>query len=92
MRGKLHEVSTTLTFRVAHPRACGENEVGATENHSDGAHPRACGENEALLKTEGPAKGSSPRMRGKLNQSPPRRAISGLIPAHAGKTLNDLEF
>ena len=30
--------------------------------------------------------GSSPRMRGKLNQSPPRRAIRGLIPAHAGKT------
>ena len=36
--------------------------------------------------------GSSPRVRGKLHGALDEASDSGLIPACAGKTLNDLEF
>ena len=56
------------------------------------AHPRVCGENS----TSGPksidAGGSSPRVRGKHNRCCSEGGGVGLIPACAGKTLNDLEF
>ena len=56
------------------------------------AHPRACGENQSERPTANRPSGSSPRMRGKLINRLSRQSRQGLIPAHAGKTLNDLEF
>ena len=56
------------------------------------AHPRACGENVDRAAIRAEKAGSSPRMRGKLGQDLPAAVKTRLIPAHAGKTLNDLEF
>ena len=57
-----------------------------------GAHPRACGENETQEPHAQKIRGSSPRMRGKRFSRLDDLAGNRLIPAHAGKTLNDLEF
>ena len=51
------------------------------------AHPRACGENPAHSRVPTPVRGSSPRMRGKHNPVKIGLSQSGLIPAHAGKTV-----
>ena len=53
------------------------------------AHPRSRGENEvdSLLGVQ--PYGSSPLTRGKLRSAATARMSAGLIPAHAGKTLND---
>ena len=55
--------------------------------HTNGrAHPRACGENVFWATSALLCLGSSPRVRGKLQELDPGRARRGLIPACAGKT------
>ena len=56
------------------------------------AHPRVCGENFIFFPNSKSRGGSSPRMRGKPCLRRPGRRTHRLIPAYAGKTLNDLEF
>ena len=56
------------------------------------AHPRACGENFIPRPRAAPFGGSSPRMRGKLTGELIHRGTTGLIPAHAGKTLGGIRF
>ena len=56
------------------------------------AHPRVCGENQGKARERDPLLGSSPRVRGKPKSFCKRSVLIGLIPACAGKTLNDLEF
>ncbi len=50
------------------------------------AHPRVCGENRGLFVRVWPRRGSSPRVRGKLDTIRELYAAPGLIPACAGKT------
>ncbi len=50
------------------------------------AHPRVCGEHLRNVVMVVHAVGSSPRMRGTLQDQPKRRAQPGLIPAYAGNT------
>ena len=49
------------------------------------AHPRVCGENPVVKMLVTPHRGSSPRVRGKLDALARVRARDGLIPARAGK-------
>ena len=49
-------------------------------------HPRACGENMLRLSAQSSAKGSPPRMRGKLRFPFSRLGALRITPAHAGKT------
>ena len=51
------------------------------------AHPRSRGENAWKLKGKAIVSGSSPLTRGKHAARPERQRPGGLIPAHAGKTL-----
>ena len=51
------------------------------------AHPRACGENTECLDDLASDQGSSPRVRGKRRTVRPRRRLTRLIPARAGKTV-----
>ena len=51
------------------------------------AHPRACGENPKPSRLPCLPHGSSPRMRGKPRNRIRRLVRTGLIPAHAGKTV-----
>ena len=52
------------------------------------AHPRSRGENLRLAEEGMDVLGSSPLTRGKLRGGPGRPETQGLIPAHAGKTLD----
>ena len=52
-----------------------------------GAHPRSRGENELSVRRCQSGEGSSPLTRGKPSVTPTRVGSSGLIPAHAGKTV-----
>ena len=56
------------------------------------AHPRVCGENPDVELPFIYMLGSSPRVRGKPVRVLHADGGRGLIPACAGKTLNDLEF
>ena len=49
-------------------------------------HPRACGANAAFVSYSRPASGSSPRVRGKLQQSAGQDRRIRIIPARAGQT------
>ena len=51
------------------------------------AHPRSRGENGIGPEVAGDRCGSSPLTRGKLSVNVEVRVVSGLIPAHAGKTV-----
>ena len=51
------------------------------------AHPRACGENSVSPISNAPARGSSPRVRGKPDSHGMGGVHGRLIPARAGKTV-----
>ena len=50
-------------------------------------HPRACGEHALMDATHGDLPGSSPRMRGTLYDAVADCGVQGIIPAHAGNTV-----
>ena len=50
-----------------------------------------CGENIVKARAAVSLRGSSPRVRGKPGPGKPRAATSGLIPACAGKTADEIE-
>ena len=52
-----------------------------------GAHPRSRGENLPGTRNSPPSRGSSPLTRGKRPPGSPRPQLPRLIPAHAGKTV-----
>ena len=52
-------------------------------------HPRTCGEHVCHPADNWTSVGSSPHMRGTPNDIATDKAISGIIPAHAGNTWND---
>ena len=56
------------------------------------AHPRSRGENRDLAAQPRTSHGSSPLTRGKPDRRASARMLHRLIPAHAGKTANHLEF
>ena len=74
------------------PACAGKTMVSATWFTVRPAHPRVCGENLHRRTRSRRGSGSSPRVRGKRCLDLVCRVENGLIPACAGKTLNDLEF
>ena len=56
------------------------------------AHPRSRGENQSVSRRCGPATGSSPLTRGKPISVDEMSGVTGLIPAHAGKTPRRKRF
>ena len=74
------------------PARAGKTRHRQVRRASTTAHPRACGENETDAGIEIAARGSSPRVRGKLRVVNRARAGVGLIPARAGKTLNSARY
>ena len=62
--------------------------TGAPANDARAAwdHPRACGEHTSTGTAKVTVKGSSPRMRGTLDDTYTKLPIAGIIPAHAGNT------
>ena len=87
MRGKLCELGYTRLVCGLIPAHAGKTVKVATHFMLHRAHPRACGENPPDSNSSHPISGSSPRMRGKLLCVSSHSRATGLIPAHAGKTL-----
>ena len=66
-------------------------DAGSTWQHADATrdgvdHPRGCGEHRTCWHSRAGACGSSPRMRGALQQSAGRAYAERIIPADAGST------
>ena len=92
VRGK-HWLRVWSRYRPGLIPACaGKTERKTIRYPEHWAHPRVCGENVFKIADGNAYTGSSPRVRGKLFAKLKEIACAGLIPACAGKTLNDLEF
>ena len=68
------------------PAHAGKTGTGQLRDHPPGAHPRSRGENRAATRSSRVTRGSSPLTRGKPHPGAKCDLVSGLIPAHAGKT------
>ena len=68
------------------PAWAGKTQARFPDGRRDRAHPRVGGENRAEIAAIQTRAGSSPRGRGKLDQSSADTVTFGLIPAWAGKT------
>ena len=73
------------------PAHAGKTAATAGPNHHARAHPRSRGENLAPMGSLGGSGGSSPLTRGKPAPRSSPLGLSGLIPAHAGKTAREYE-
>ena len=86
-RGKRRRGRSRLSvFRLipAHAGKTGLNRVNVTRSR---AHPRSRGENAVAVVSGFSPVGSSPLTRGKRQQLDQGGRVTGLIPAHAGKTI-----
>ena len=87
MRGKQDRRTFFSMIRGLIPAHAGKTRERREPWRCRRAHPRACGENATSDAYLAPDGGSSPRMRGKLDDARPCLRRGGLIPAHAGKTI-----
>ena len=88
MRGKRRRIKFKLPTLGLIPACAGKTRFGKPEPFAPRAHPRVCGENYVQMHRLNNGKGSSPRVRGKLNRETYGDIILGLIPACAGKTTS----
>ena len=91
-RGKLGDLEDVHTRVRLIPAHAGKTRGAWTSGSSAPAHPRSRGENGMDTQGNGAALGSSPLTRGKRRMGHESIQMTGLIPAHAGKTLPDLRF
>ena len=86
VRGK-RNIGPSKTLKAGLIPACaGKTHSSSLNRFSTRAHPRVCGENSRWSAWATPARGSSPRVRGKLPRESDSTARNRLIPACAGKT------
>ena len=85
-RGKPGVISPPSVVKRFIPAHAGKTGRRIMPAHGLGAHPRSRGENSPDGSERRCYKGSSPLTRGKPFTPNQRHNISGLIPAHAGKT------
>ena len=86
MRGKPLDAPPDAAIGGLIPAHAGKTPSGLDRGRHPRAHPRSCGENLRLYGLGALHEGSSPLMRGKLENGRTYRVVVGLIPAHAGKT------
>ena len=86
-RGKLVVLQIAEGERGLIPAHAGKTSAVARLSSSSRAHPRSRGENPVFLEIPGKGTGSSPLTRGKRRGRGRGSRRSGLIPAHAGKTV-----
>ena len=91
-RGKLVLPTLTLVDVGLIPAHAGKTPFADVMSITNRAHPRSRGENYQVRRCPTWKDGSSPLTRGKRDLVQEGRAVLGLIPAHAGKTLPDLRF
>ena len=86
-RGKLTNARRSLASMRLIPAHAGKTRRNARSGRVRPAHPRSRGENAVAAGRAAAADGSSPLTRGKLETPGEWQYTTGLIPAHAGKTL-----
>ena len=86
MRGKLAFRLVGLAGRRIIPAHAGQTPYSPAIRLMNMDHPRACGANSAIVAFGRVERGSSPRMRGKLQGQSGRLGARRIIPAHAGQT------
>ena len=86
VRGKRLQLGEKPVQRGLIPARAGKTAPAKSPARSRRAHPRACGENWANAGKELPFEGSSPRVRGKRQDTGVALGRARLIPARAGKT------
>ena len=86
-RGKLKTGERVKRGHGLIPAHAGKTGASWLTSGAAGAHPRSRGENEYQARKSVAVLGSSPLTRGKRVSALADSAGSGLIPAHAGKTL-----
>ena len=86
VRGKLTEIVVSSQEERIIPARAGKTSPSSPARPFASAHPRACGENETWCSSTWGTGGSSPRVRGKLDERREGTPLRGLIPARAGKT------
>ena len=74
------------------PAHAGKTSAQTTQAPVTAAHPRSRGENKRKLRLFTDEEGSSPLTRGKPGPHARRCRDRGLIPAHAGKTIDDIQI
>ena len=89
--GKTFLARVAQLMREAHPRVGGENERTRASSSASSAHPRVGGENDIPPSLSPWRMGSSPRGRGKRDNTQQFFPHFGLIPAWAGKTTSILK-
>ena len=90
MRGKLHHEQVRVAGSRIIPAHAGQTSARSSSSKEKSDHPRACGANRFIHGVNNTRSGSSPRMRGKLRQYARHKPMSGIIPAHAGQTIQRL--
>ena len=85
-RGKLPVGKTCAFCTRLIPAHAGKTLMGLSVVSRARAHPRSRGENRSGGMPRAAASGSSPLTRGKRSIREDERTMTGLIPAHAGKT------
>ena len=87
MRGKvvLFELSEECVGIT--PAYAGKSMRRCNCTHPAGDHPRMCGEKKMTPSTRRSARGSPPRMRGKVGPPVTTAALEGITPACAGKSV-----
>ena len=88
MRGKPRAPAPASLNYGLIPAHAGKTSHQQTKPSQGRAHPRACGENFLEPPASRSMTDSSPRMRGKPRLFVFVMLVTGLIPAHAGKTLS----
>ena len=88
MRGTLSKTCTPRPELGIIPAYAGNTGVRQTGRPTDGDHPRVCGEHPASYDAGIGGVGSSPRMRGTLQNAIEIRVGAGIIPAYAGNTTS----
>ena len=86
-RGKLHLLAQVRRVGGLIPAHAGKTPGSSRAKPSSRAHPRSRGENAAGIASVALTQGSSPLTRGKRRPTGSSSRWSGLIPAHAGKTM-----
>ena len=86
MRGKVRLCSSRRSWAGITPAHAGKRLRGAYGGLYAGDHPRTCGEKLNLTPEQGPFLGSPPHMRGKAPPPVAAFRLSGITPAHAGKS------
>ena len=86
VRGKQEGAHSGRVTAGLIPACAGKTSPRARRAVAGRAHPRVCGENSMGRDVRLPSRGSSPRVRGKLDLAPDLPEEPRLIPACAGKT------